>query len=93
MLDRLIPMMMLCHRHDRDPEMRPSRSVRRSAKKSPCTWRLGCWGRIGISGRIGRSVPVPTGANHGARLPRSSGTTCVRTAPGRSTRSAAAGRR
>lgn len=34
----LIPMMMLCHEHNEDPEMRPAQ---RSAKKSSCTWRVG----------------------------------------------------
>jgi yecA family protein len=65
----LIPMTMLCHEHDTDSEMRPERSVRRSAKKSSCTWRLGCCRRIGTSGSICRSVPVPTRLSLGAPLP------------------------
>ena len=52
----MVPIFMLHYEHDEDPEMRPSRSAQKSAKKSSCTWRLGCWGRIAISGSIGRSV-------------------------------------
>jgi uncharacterized protein len=83
----LIPMMMLCHEHDEDPEMRP-----KPISPEKRTWRLGCWGRIAIFECNGRSVPVPTGVNHGTMFPRSGGTTRVRAARGRNTRSAAAGR-
>ena len=91
----LVPMMMLFHEHDKDPEMRPNLSLlaRRNGKTSRLTWRLGWCRLIATSGRNGRSVPVPTGASHGAVLLRSGGTIHARADRGRNTRDAAAGRR
>jgi uncharacterized protein len=66
----LIPMMMLCHEHDEDRRCAPNRSARRSAKKSSCTWRLGCWGHIAISGRIGKRGRVLALRNIAGALPR-----------------------
>jgi len=56
----LVPMMMLFHEHDEDPEMTPSRSARRSTKKLSFTSRLGYCSRIGIFASIDRSAQVPT---------------------------------
>src|SRR5260370_34706538 len=70
----LIPMMMLCHEHDEDPEMRPKPISQRSAKKSSCTWRLGCWGRVATSGCTEKPTPAPhSHLSLGAMLPRSGG--------------------
>ncbi len=89
----LIPMMMLCHEHDEDPEMRPKPISQRSAKKSSCTWRLGCWGRVATSGCTEKPTPAPhSHLSLGAMLPRSGGMIPVRAALGRSTSVAAAGR-
>ena len=76
----LIPMMMLCHEHDPDPEMRPKPISPEKREEVIMHMAAGLLGRIGIFGRIGRSVPIPTGVSHGAPLPRSGGTTLARAA-------------
>ena len=90
----LIPMMMLYHEHDEDPEMRPEPISQRSAKKSSCTWRRGSWEpieyfRAAAGSLYGHRVHAPS---LGAIPPRSGGMNRARVGRGRSTRGAAEGR-
>ena len=90
----LIPMMMLYHEHDKDPEMRPkpiSAEKREEVIVHMAAGLLGAYRyfRAQRQAYAGTTfTPEP-----GAPLPRSDGTIRARAAPGRSTSDAAAGRR
>ena len=88
----LIPMMMLHHEHDEDPEMRPKPITPEKREEAIAYMAAGLLGAYRYFREHRQSVPVLTGVNHGTMFPRSGGTTRVRAAPGRSTRSAAARR-
>jgi hypothetical protein len=87
----LIPMMMLCHEHDEDPEMRPKPISPEKREEVIVHMAAGLLGRIGISERTDRSVPLPAGVKHDAILPRSGATTRIRAARGGSTNAAPVG--
>jgi uncharacterized protein len=90
----LLPMMMLCHEHDPDPEMRPEPISREKRQEVIVMMQPGCWRRTGISGNVERPMQEPLSRrDHGAVSLRPGGMIRVPAALGKSTSVAAAGRR
>ena len=91
----LLPMMMLYHEHDEDPEMRPEPISPEQREKSHRAH--GRWAHGGLSIFPARADETGVGSTfkseHGRAASRLDGMTRAPAAPGRNTRSAAAGRR
>jgi uncharacterized protein len=87
----LIPVMMLRHEHDEDPEMRPGEITPEKREKIIVHMAAGLMGAYRFGSAQKTTGSLSSNPSPGAAPPRSGGTSCAHAARGRSTRNAVVG--